>query len=104
MFELINKDKLLFILKNDMIKYCQIHHSYNYGLVVNVMVDETKSLLDNIEYTTNKKFIIKNNVIYWDKITQEINNDMMNNTSGYPDPVISIFIDNINKLIRDTYL
>jgi hypothetical protein len=103
MLELINKDKLFIILKNDIVKYCQTYHSDNYGLVVNIMVDETKSLLDNIEYATNKQLIIKNNVIYWDKKGHENNNEMKN-ISSYPEPIISIFIDNISTLIRDTYL
>lgn len=102
MLELIQLNLLFAILKNDLVKYCKTNHNDNYGLVLNILVDETKALLENIEYVTNNQLIVKNNIVYCIIDINNINYDI-NNTIGYPEPIITIFMDNINALIRDKY-
>ena len=88
-------------MKNYLIKYTICTHNDNYGLVINVLSNEMKSLINNIKNITNDQIIINDNYIYIvNNLELSSEFEKLNNDKSYPEPVKTAFINCINNFLK----
>lgn len=105
----MNIDEFQKLMKNNLIKHVDKYHKNNYGMIINILYDEMKSFLENIDKITNNNFFIKNKIIYYKKLdynyTNDLNCEMINNNVvspefQYPYIIVETFINCSNELLK----